>query len=120
MQRKLNNALDFRQLILNLCKPERPVVEKRREERVATSLSLMIQPLDFDFRPDGEPFWALSRDISSRGLGFVNPEPIQHRYVRLELIEHGASTIARVCHSTSIGLEYPLYLVGVQFLTGED
>lgn len=90
--------------------------KRRQNRRNPRSVSLRIQPLDLDFCHDGEPFWAVSRDVSNGGLGFINSEPIQHEYVRIGLFEEEATMIARVCHSTSIGVQYPLYLVGVQFL----
>ena len=96
--------------------PENHVKNKRRSRREPRSVSLSIQPLDLDFCPDGEAFWAVSRDVSNGGLGFVNSEPIQHEYVRIGLFDEAATMIARVCHSTSIGVKCPLYLVGVQFL----
>lgn len=95
---------------------EKRAKNKRRNRREPRSVSLRIQPLDLDFCPDGEAFWAVSRDVSNGGLGFINSEPIQHEYVRIGLFEENATMIARVCHSTSIGVKYPLYLVGVQFL----
>ena len=90
--------------------------KRRKQSREPRSISLRIQPLDLDFCPDGEPFWAVSRDISAVGLGFVNGEPIQHEFVRIGLFDQTATMIARVSHSTSIGVKYPLFLVGVQFL----
>lgn len=95
---------------------EKSKKKQRKHKRQPRSISLSIQPLDLDFCPDGEAFWAVSRDVGNGGLGFINSEPIQHEYVRIGLFEEEATMIARVCHSTSIGVKYPLYLVGVQFL----
>ena len=89
---------------------------QRSHTREPKSISLRIQPLDLDFRPDGEPFWAVSRDLSEQGLGFINGEPLDHEYVRIGIFEDQLSIIGRVCHSTSIGVNYPLYLVGVELL----
>lgn len=95
---------------------EKSKKKQRKHRREPRSISLQIQPLDLDFCPDGEAFWAVSRDVSNGGLGFINSEPISHEYVRIGLFEEKATMIARICHSTSIGVKYPLYLVGVQFL----
>lgn len=108
---------DFLRLLSELTNATAENTGKRRKRRrEPRSISLRIQPLDLDFCSDGEPFWAVSRDISSGGLGFVNNEPIQHEFVRIGLFDETATMIARVCHSTSIGVKYPLFLVGVQFL----
>jgi len=108
---------DFLSLLTELTNAsEQNIGKRRKSRREPRSISLRIQPLDLDFCPDGEPFWAVSRDISSGGLGFVNSEPLQHEFVRIGLFDQAATMIARVCHSTSIGVKYPLFLVGVQFL----
>ena len=91
-------------------------LNRRRARRVPRSLTLKIQPLNMDFLPDGEPFFAISRDISKNGIGFVNSEPLRHEYVRIGIPEQTDQTvIARICYNHSIGLEYPLYLVGADF-----
>lgn len=108
---------DFLSLLNELTNAsEQDTGNRRKRRRAPRSVSLRIQPLDLDFCPDGDPFWAVSRDISSVGLGFLNGEPLQHEFVRIGLFDQTATMIARVCHSTSIGVKYPLYLVGVQFL----
>ena len=89
--------------------------DQRSHERTARSISVSIQPLDDDFQPCGDPFWVVSRDVSLRGLGLLSHEPLDHKYVRLGLMDQTASTIAEVVHNTSIGEKYPLFLVGVKF-----
>ena len=105
---------EFYSLVRELSQPP---AERRREERYPSSVALRIQPLDMDFRPSGEPFCALTRDISRSGMGFINSEPFDHKYLRLSIPEHGESTIiGKVCYNLSIGIDQPLYLVGVQFV----
>jgi hypothetical protein len=96
-----------------------PATNRRRHRREPISISLWITPLDRDFHSDGESFWAMARDISASGLGFVNPEPIDHKYIRISVPDDEATVTARVCHCTSVGDRYPLYLIGVQFLDNE-
>lgn len=93
---------------------------KRREKRQPRTLSISVQPLDEDFQNDGDVFWLVSRDISLRGIGMVSYDRIDHRFVRLGLIGESVSVIGKVRHNTSIGNEYPLYLVGVEFLNEMD
>jgi len=78
--------------------------------------SLSVQPLTEDFQPDGEAFEAVSSDVSFRGMAFVFPDPIEHEYVRVNFNSFDISAIARVRHNSSIGTQYPLYLVGVEFI----
>ncbi len=80
---------------------------------------MQIQPLDLDFQPDGDSFWAMTRDISLRGIGFVNPEPVTHDFIRIGVLDFDKTIIARVCHSTSIGVDFPLFLIGVEFVGKE-
>lgn len=88
---------------------------RREHARYPKRLSLKIQPLNGDYMPDGEPFWAISSDVSKRGMGFIMGDPIDHEHLRIT-VEEDVSVIATVRHCTSIGNNYPLYLVGVEFL----
>lgn len=90
--------------------------DRRKCGRVPKRVTLSIQPLNDDFAADGEPFYAISSDISRQGISFISDDPIVHEYVRVMLLEEDVSVIAKVRHSTSIGTQYPLYLVGVEFL----
>lgn len=90
--------------------------DRRKNNRVPKRVTLSIQPLNDDFGADGESFLAISSDISRNGISFISDDPIVHEFVRVMLMEEDVSVIARVRHSTSIGTQYPLYLVGVEFL----
>ena len=90
--------------------------ERRTNTRVPKRLTLTIQPLNDDFGPDGEPFCAISSDMSQKGMGFICDDAMSHEFVRIMLTEEDVSVIARVRHSTSIGTQFPLYLIGVEFL----
>ena len=105
---------DFYRLVWELSKPR---YERRTEERIAISVALQIQPLDLDFHPDGEAFFALTRDFSQGGMGFINSEPFDYTFLRLSIPGHVTSTIiGQVCYKLSIGVDQPLYLIGVQFV----
>ena len=110
----------FANIVAELTQAEDHYHPKRTERRCVRSLSLRIQPLDCELNEDGESFWSRSRDISRRGLAFINSEPFDHEYLRVGLLEHDATVIAIVRHVTSIGDHYPLYLVGVEFILAEE
>lgn len=92
---------------------------RRDNSRQPHSLLLLIQPLDLDFQPVGDPFRALSRDISLTGAGFLNLESVKYEFVRVSLLDFNASLVARVRHCSSIGKDHPLYLVGLEFIDGQ-
>ncbi|MEM7452717.1 MAG: PilZ domain-containing protein [Planctomycetota bacterium] len=89
---------------------------RRTEPRSPRSISLRVQLLDEDFHPAGDPFWTVSRDISVRGLGFIIPEPVDHKFLKIGLGENMPMVFSEVRHCTSIGQDYKLYLIGVRFL----
>ena len=89
---------------------------RREFHRHSLRLSLIIQPLTEDFLPDGEAFRAMSSDVSLKGMAFVNPETVDHEYIRISFSQFDISIIARIKHNSSIGVDYPLFLVGVEFL----
>ena len=115
-ERLTNDSVeDFYTLVRELSNPR---YERRTEDRIAISVALKIQPLDMDFHPEGEAFFALTRDFSQGGMGFINSEPFDHTYLHLSIPGHGTSTIiGQVCYNLSIGVDQPLYLVGVQFVS---
>ena len=89
---------------------------RRQFSRHSLRVTLAIQPLTDDYANDGESFQATSSDISLKGMAIVNSEPIHHPYVRVSFVQYNISVIAKIRHNSSIGVEYPLYLVGVEFL----
>lgn len=48
-------------------------------------LPLSVQPLDSTCQPKGEPFEALTREVSTRGLAFVHQRAVSAPYVSLAL-----------------------------------
>ena len=111
----LNRIEEFARIVDSLTN-EDPLTNRRSDQRRSRSISLQVQPLDLDFHNDGLPFWTISRDISRRGLAFINSEPVDPDYLRIGLLEHEITIIGQVRHSTSIGDHYPLFLVGVEFV----
>lgn len=89
---------------------------RRQYKRHSLRTSLTIQPLTEDFLPDGEPFEAVSSDVSFKGMAFAFPDPIEHDHVRITFNNFEISAIGEVRHNSSIGVDYPLFLVGVEFV----
>ena len=111
--RELSSPRKFVQVLRQLTSDAK---DTRSSNRYPKRLSLSIQPLDEDFLPDGEPFFAISSDMSKRGMGFILDEPMVHTHLRITLKDDNVSVIAELRHNTSIGIEYPMFLIGVEFL----
>ena len=114
-----NSTPTLFEILNSLCEQSQPAASCREDVRHPKSISVIVQPLDDDFLSDGEPFWVMSRDVSRKGIAFVNVLPTQHQYVRLRMLDYDASAVCRVCHCTAIGDDLPVYLTGVEFLEGE-
>ncbi len=71
---------------------------QRIDARQPVSITLLIQPLDLDFQPIGDPFRALSRDLSMNGVGFLNLETVNYEFVRISMVDFNATLVARVRH----------------------
>ena len=76
----------------------------------------MLQELDDDLSSKGKSKWAMSRDISQNGIGFVCAEPIGSQYIRVNIVEDNISVIGIVRHIRQLTTEHEQYFVGVQFL----
>ncbi|MEM8736126.1 MAG: hypothetical protein AAGG44_17990, partial [Planctomycetota bacterium] len=72
--------------------------ERRTSRRMPWRASIRVQPLDEDFRPDGEPFYAITSDLSRLGMGFIFPDAIQHSHLRITVSDDEVSAIVRVVH----------------------
>lgn len=91
--------------------------KRRKHQRVPRSISVSLTPLDDDFKPIGTPLWVVSRDISQNGIGLISYDPILHEHVRIGLLNQNVSVLGSIRHNTFIGHKYPLYLVGIEFLS---
>ena len=108
---------DFRKLLHAIS--EFPPEQDRREvTRVLRSLVVSIQPLDNSMQPTGACFKAVSRDVSTNGMGFFHHEPFPTGLVRIGPNEDSVSqSVARVCFNKAYYGEQVQYLVGVEFLS---
>jgi hypothetical protein len=58
--------------------------ENRSEPRYRVALKVAAQPVDERLQPVGEGFYAVTRDISSRGIALFHSAAIQTPYLALE------------------------------------
>ncbi len=110
---------DFRSLLSDIAEPVE--VERRKYSRVPQSLILNIQPLNNDLQPVGDSFQAITRDVSTNGVGFLYNSPFPTKYVRVGATKHSVSqSVARVCFNKAYYGEKVVYLVGVEFIDELD
>jgi hypothetical protein len=64
--------------------------ERRSEKRRPVVLNIIAVPLDEDRNPCGEPFLALSRNISRGGIALLHTEMVKSPYLllRIETLRH--------------------------------
>lgn len=88
--------------------------ERRMEERYLMLVPVLAQPLDAEFRPMGEPFLAVTRDISRGGIGLVHSHPIRSPMVslRMSLAGEEVKVVAKVKWCEALG---PYYYLGGEF-----
>jgi len=108
---------DFRKLLQAITEFP-PEQDRRKINRVPRSLVVSVQPLDNNMQPTGACFKAVSRDISTNGMGFFQNEPFPTSFVRIGPNENSVSqSVARVCFNKAYHGEQVQYLVGVEFLS---
>jgi hypothetical protein len=102
--------------------------ERRAHLRYPVSMSVRVVPLDDNKRPVAEPFYAvardisiagsfvgLTRDISAGGMSMYHTQPVQEKYLQLELTApHGEllSTTLEVLRCRKTG---PFYEIAGRF-----
>ena len=58
--------------------------ENRSEPRYRVALKVAAQPIDARLQPVGQGFYAVTRDISSRGIALFHTEAVPTPYIALE------------------------------------
>ena len=93
--------------------------ERREHKRAAASVGITVQPLDARQREAAPPFDAVTRDVSTGGLSFINSHRANYEMVAIwRNNDPSRLVVCRVCKSNVIpGLDPELsYLVSVEFL----
>lgn len=94
--------------------------ERRATRRKPLSVPVEVQGLDDDFGVMGQPFSAMTTDISGGGIGFIHSEPLDFKYIGLTLrVRSGdeIQLIASIRHCTHID---EFYEIGGRFLVKWD
>ena len=83
-------------------------------------VEVWVQPVDSGFEPLGEPFTAVSRDISSSGIGLMHTRAIREKYLWLRLETRGGvkmNVVAEVLRCRPLGM---FYEIGAKFVAKLD
>ncbi len=70
-----------------------PWREQRLEKRNLMVVPVLGRPVDDAYRPIDEPFWLVSRDISSKGIGLVHMDRFDHKLLALQMSIAGEEVV---------------------------
>jgi len=87
--------------------------ERRDEQRVMIAMPVIVQAVDENLAPLGEPQAMVVRDVTPKGLGLVHEEAFEHQriVVRLSYPEEGTLLAAEVRWNKALG---PFYHLGCE------
>ena len=92
------------------------VMERRAVPRDLLVVPVTVLPINAKFQPIGEPFTAVTRDISPKGAGLVCIDPIidEQLVLRIHLANEVVNVVFKLRWCEAMG---PFYYAGVQFVT---
>ena len=90
-------------------------LERRSDKRYLVATPVWVQPVDAQSNPIGEPFAAVTRDISLEGIGLVHTKPIECDTVALRFSWEGREVerVAALLWCRALG---PFYYAGANFV----
>ena len=94
-------------------------VERRKHVRTAKTLEIDVQPLNSRLEHVGEPFFAITRDISQGGLSFLCSRKPDFAKAVISLVDGaGPGIVCRVCNHSVIDTTSgtSVILTNVQFM----
>ena len=83
--------------------------ERRAEPRHAVAINVLAIPLDKNFKKCGEPFMAVTRDLSASGMAMFHNQNVVAKYLALEIVDAEGEQlrlVMSVLRSQAIGLFY--------------
>ena len=97
--------------------------ERRSEYRHTVALNVLAIPLDADFEQHGEPFTAITRNVSASGLAMFHSRNVNDKYLALEIGDPWGDRlrlIMSVRRSRHVGLFYEVagpFVVKIQTIS---
>jgi hypothetical protein len=103
-----------------VCRSEAYLGEERRgDQRVMIAMPVIVQAVDENLTPLGDPQPMVVRDLTPKGLGLVFEQPFEHQriIVRLSYPEEGTLLAAEVRWNKALG---PFYHLGCEVVAKLD
>ncbi len=94
-----------------------PRRERHSEPRFTIAVVVEVQPVDDDFKPAGEAFQAVTRDISPSGIGITHNQSVESKFLALRLTNpegEQLQTAVEVLRCQQVG---SMYDIGGKFVT---
>jgi hypothetical protein len=94
--------------------------EERRFPRYKLTVEVWVQPVDSNFEPLDKPFTAVSRDISTAGIGLLHTRAVRDKYLWLRLVTSAGgvmNVVVEVLRCRPIGM---FYEIGAKFVAKLD
>ncbi len=100
--------------------PMRPREERRATPRYSIESIVDVQPLDDAFRPVGEPYRAITRDISMMGIGLLDSRPVHSKHLAVRLTRPDGKTLSLIMEVLRCRPTNTIYDIGGKFVTQPD
>ena len=97
--------------------------ERRKEPRTPLTLPCTVVPIDINCNPTGEPFTAITTDISLNGLGLLFQKPIEPQLILVSISKSPDKTVQFIADVVRCGNVNGYYRIGtklVQKVSSED
>jgi hypothetical protein len=91
--------------------PRKIGTERRTVERLAVTMPVRITPLDDQLKPLSYELNAITRDLSSKGVGLVSTSPIAREYVLLTFQPFQGNSfdvVAKVIYCNDLGYYFQI------------
>ncbi len=95
-------------------------VDERTFSRYKLTVEVWVQPVNGDFSPLDRPFTAVTRDISTGGIGLMHTRAVRDKYLWLRLVAPGGgmiNVVVEVLRCRPIGM---FYEIGAKFVAKLD
>lgn len=94
-----------------------PSHDRREHPRHHFTVAVEVQPLDDELNPSGEPFAAVTRDLSAVGIGLLHTRAVLVKFLQVTILAPGGlkRLTVEVLRCESIGRFYD---IGGKFVLG--
>ena len=95
-----------------------PPVDRRGQNRITIAVPAILQLVDASIKPLGNPFAALTRDITSEGLGLIVENELPSEELYAIQIGEGGNSACLLAQSIWCQPTGPFYLTGFKAIQG--